>query len=266
MYSTKGNTVGNAIPGVFFYYADYTPKASDIKSGKVTIVVTQTWTPSTILAPFNARNENNIRVADNKCNSIALSSVAYDKLGGVATLTFNATAGKKYIISVKYDTKSLIGSKLPSGKPLSGVMATYTFGMTVGGTAVPGTSGSIDAKVGCSDNTPAPTGTCPTTILAKPITEATEQVEIPAELSVSAAPNPFTNVVKFTIQSPVSGNGSLDMYNLMGQKLYNVYSGHITAGVKQTVEFNAPSKNSGNLIYSLKVGGRQVNGKLIQIK
>lgn len=104
--------------------------------------------------------------------------------------------------------------------------------------------------------------TCTTSSKPAPVAQ-----EAPiTKLGVSAYPNPFTNQVKFTVQSPVSGKGSLDIYNLLGQKIYSVYKGNVLAGRKETIEFNVPSKNSGNLIYSFKVGSQQVNGKLIQVK
>jgi hypothetical protein len=271
-YSTKGNTVGNAIPGVFFYYGDYTAPTTPIGSSSKTIVITQTYTPTTILAPFNAKSVNYVHVTDNKCNNIALTSVTYDRIGGVATVVFKATAGTKYVISVKYDTKSIITTKLPNGKPLSGSVATYTFGMSAGNTlasvaAVPGSTGTITATVGCSDNTPVPTGTCPTTTLSlNRSSSATMQDEIPSKLRVSAYPNPFTDKVKFSIESPVSGKASLVIYNIMGQKLHTVYQGYLFAGRGQVIDYNVPSIYKGSLIYTLKVGDRQVTGKVIQIK
>ncbi|WP_026260279.1 T9SS type A sorting domain-containing protein [Segetibacter koreensis] len=107
--------------------------------------------------------------------------------------------------------------------------------------------------------------TC-SSVLAKPASNYVTTDPTSKDISVSAYPNPFTNQVKFTIQSPVSGKGSLDIYNLLGQKVYSVYKGYVLAGRKETIELNVPSKNSGNLIYSFKVGGHQVNGKLIQNK
>lgn len=85
-------------------------------------------------------------------------------------------------------------------------------------------------------------------------------------LSVSAYPNPFMDKVIFSIESPISGNASLDIYNLMGQKLHTIYQGYLFAGRGQVVEYNAPGVYKGALIYTLRVGDKQVNGKLIQVK
>jgi hypothetical protein len=255
----SNNKVGNAIPGVFFYYGDYTATTS----GSKTVVIGQTYTPSGILAPFNAKNLNFVHVTDTKCNNIAIKSVSYDKVGGVATVVFTAVAGTKYVISVKYDTKSIIGTKLPNGKPLSGAVATYTFGMSVGGTAVPGSTGSIKVTVGCTDNTPLPTGACP--LLSKPANPEFVQATTVTKLAVSAYPNPFTDKVQFNIVSPVSGKASLDVYNVMGQKVGNVYNGYLHAGRSQVIDYNVAGAK-GSLIYTLKVGDKQVNGKVIHLK
>jgi hypothetical protein len=86
-------------------------------------------------------------------------------------------------------------------------------------------------------------------------------------LSVTAYPNPFTDKVTFSISSTVSGKASLDVYNILGQKVQNVYQGYLFAGKAQIVEYKAPSSiYKSTLIYILRVGNEQVNGKVIQIK
>jgi hypothetical protein len=94
----------------------------------------------------------------------------------------------------------------------------------------------------------------------------TDQNIAVTNLAVTAYPNPFTDKVRFSIQSPVSGNASLDIYNVMGQKLHNVYRGYLFAGRAQAIDYNVPSVFKGSLIYTLKVGGKQVNGKVVRIK
>ena len=95
--------------------------------------------------------------------------------------------------------------------------------------------------------------------------EAEHLVDV-TELSVSGYPNPFGDWVKFNIVSPVSGNASLDVYSIMGQKLKTVYNGYLFAGRGQVIEYEVPSATKGGLIYTLRIGDRQVNGKLIQLK
>jgi hypothetical protein len=85
-------------------------------------------------------------------------------------------------------------------------------------------------------------------------------------LTVSAYPNPFNDKVQFSIESPVTGKASLVIYNIMGQKLHAVYEGYLFAGKGQVIDYNVPAAFQGSLIYTLRVGDQQVNGKLLKIK
>ncbi|MDB5278840.1 MAG: hypothetical protein JWR61_3795 [Ferruginibacter sp.] len=95
---------------------------------------------------------------------------------------------------------------------------------------------------------------------------AAEDRQAVTALTATAWPNPFTDKVKFSIVSPVSGKATLDVYNMMGQKVKTVFAGYLFANRTQVVDYNTPSSNKGALIYTLRVGDKQVNGKLVQIK
>jgi hypothetical protein len=83
---------------------------------------------------------------------------------------------------------------------------------------------------------------------------------------VSALPNPFKDKIKFNIVSAVSGFGSLELYNLTGQRVAMVYEGYVQAGKQLTKEFNASFGQRNALIYIFKVGDQKVSGKLIGLK
>jgi len=70
--------------------------------------------------------------------------------------------------------------------------------------------------------------------------------------------------MKFVINSPAAGNGSLEIYNVMGQKVKTVYQGRINAG-NQSFELTIPKKQQQTLIYMLRVDGKKVTGKLLQL-
>jgi|GEM_PF-4286790 len=82
--------------------------------------------------------------------------------------------------------------------------------------------------------------------------------------TVNAYPNPFNDRIKFVIKSPNAGNGSLEIYNVMGQKVKTVYQGHINTG-DQSFEITIPKKQQQTLIYMLRVDGKKVTGKLLQL-
>jgi hypothetical protein len=95
------------------------------------------------------------------------------------------------------------------------------------------------------------------------ITEATEITT--QKLSVTAYPNPFTDKVRFVISSPVSGQASLEVYNMFGQKIQTIFTGHVFAGVDRMVEYNASATLKTELIYILKVGDKQTSGKVLKL-
>jgi hypothetical protein len=83
---------------------------------------------------------------------------------------------------------------------------------------------------------------------------------------IKAVPNPFDQKVRFTMESYVSGIGSLEIYNMMGQRLSVVYQGYIEAGRPLVKEFTVPGLQSAALVYVFRVGNERVTGKLIQSK
>ena len=91
-------------------------------------------------------------------------------------------------------------------------------------------------------------------------------LDVTTGLEVTAYPNPFSDKVRFVIQSKVSGQGSLEVYNMLGQKIQTVYKGTLLAGRSQIVEYNAPRSFNGGMIYIFRVGGKQVTGKLLNIE
>jgi hypothetical protein len=85
-------------------------------------------------------------------------------------------------------------------------------------------------------------------------------------LSVNAAPNPFTDKIRFTIQAPKAGRASLEVYNMLGQKVGIPFEGQLNAGETRNVEYTAPANTRSGLIYMLRMNGEQVSGKLMSTK
>ncbi len=83
---------------------------------------------------------------------------------------------------------------------------------------------------------------------------------------VKAVPNPYNNVIRFTLQSDVSGQGSLELYNLLGQKVKTVYQGFIQKGLIQNIDYTVPGGAHTNLIYLFRVGNERKSGILIGAK
>jgi len=84
--------------------------------------------------------------------------------------------------------------------------------------------------------------------------------------SVIAAPNPFNDRIRFSVKSPVTGRGSLELYNMLGQKVKTIYQGVFDKNMAQTFEYNVPFTQRANLIYVFRIGDQQVSGKLLGLK
>jgi hypothetical protein len=152
---------------------------------------------------------------------------------------------------------------------------TWQAGPTFGSLAA-GSNPSILVKnsAGCWSATPTPctsAAACVTTAANNPLEVVQEQNmtslgsgELEAALSVRAMPNPFSDQVRFMIKSAYSGVGSLDIYNLQGQKVKTVYSGYIRAGSSYFDLKIADNVNTSQLIYVLSINGEKVTGKLLR--
>ena len=104
---------------------------------------------------------------------------------------------------------------------------------------------------------------CPSPVAGRQI--GSESFASTNNLRVTAYPNPFKSTVRFTIESNISGQAQLEVYNNVGQRVSIVYNGYLQANRGQVVEYKAPRIGS-NMIYILRVGGKQVTGKLLRIE
>ncbi|MGG9971175.1 hypothetical protein ACQ33O_05205 [Ferruginibacter sp. SUN002] len=88
-------------------------------------------------------------------------------------------------------------------------------------------------------------------------------IDSKSTLKVAAYPNPYRDRVKFTVRSAVAGNATLDVYNMLGQKVANLYKGYVFADKYLYIDYEVLPSNRENLIYIFKVGNQQISGKLI---
>jgi hypothetical protein len=93
-------------------------------------------------------------------------------------------------------------------------------------------------------------------------TQTLTKVEGP--ITLKALPNPFTNNVKFVITTSEWGKGSLEIFNMLGQKVKTVFQGQVLQGAN-TFQVNLPLLRSAQLVYVLTVGDKKITGKLLQL-
>lgn len=252
--TVSGGKVTNAIPGVFFYFGDFTAATT----GPVTINVRQARN-SAALCPFDPQNNSNVRVYVDNCVTVTPSSVSIGSgpNKGNASITFNAIAGKRYIISVKYDVKSLVNCTAPAGPVV------YSFAMYLGSSITPiaATTGTLNVVQGCTDNTPPASGSCPSP--KGMISNSEEPPAIVRELAVSAYPNPYRSAVNFRVTSPEAGDAVLEVFDATGRRLTSMIKRNVSAGMTEEIRYLVPGSVKTNLFYKLTVNDKSVKGSVI---
>jgi len=166
--------------------------------------------------------------------------------GTTYTLTQTGVAGSQIIT---YNGSGTVVFTVQAGKQFS-ITATSA-------------AGCVSAATNCDNYT---TNSCPPAIAGSQSSSTIQAVIKEPQTKVLAAPNPFNDRVRFTLESAVSGKGSLELYNMLGQKVSTVFQGYIQKGQVQTVEFSVAGTQRGSLIYVFRVGDQRTSGKLIGLK
>jgi hypothetical protein len=117
---------------------------------------------------------------------------------------------------------------------------------------------TISVNANCATS-PSASSSCPVTSTRSTDAPVLEQA---AALTLKAFPNPYSDNIRFTVNSPLSGQGSLEVFNVLGQKVKTVFQGNFVAGT-QSFELNVPSAHRSTLIYVLRVGDKQITGKIL---
>jgi Ig-like domain CHU_C associated len=205
-----GNVVNNAIPGVFFYYSSVVAPAESF-----TIEVRQT-NDGDLNKLFNIQgysftrpNTQQIRLFTSNCGLVAYSSSFINSGKGARLLVTGATPGATYIVSIKYETKSIIGATYTGADQIS----TYSFGSYINNTLDEESVGHIDAVAGCSDNTPLP-GDC--TVPTTKISNINDVVNPANHEIFDAYPVPFKNQITIKYNFDYASTVRIDVYSMNG--------------------------------------------------
>jgi hypothetical protein len=92
---------------------------------------------------------------------------------------------------------------------------------------------------------------------------------IQPEIQVSALkvyPNPFSEHLRFEIVSPESVNARIDLYDMTGRLVKNIFGQSIKGGVNYEAEFKPDSEISGMYFYRVIMGNYITNGKVVYNK
>ena len=204
----------------------------------------------------------NTALADQVCNYpvtvnplAAAPDVTYNP-PGCTDNTFSVTINNPEVGST-YALTQLDNNVVNAGPYVSGPLVISGLHIGKGFSIVSTTS------AGCKSN-PFDCGTFTHTnsIVARSASPISEVIEQP---TIIAAPNPFSDRIRFSIKSPLAGQGSLELYNMLGQRVKTVYQGRIEKGT-QSFEYAVPGSQRANLIYLFRIGNYKATGKLIGLK
>jgi hypothetical protein len=128
-YSVQNGKIKNNItPGVFFYWVAVT-----VPAGNNSVTITQTITTGNFTGLFDFASGSGVFTSN--CNSLS-DTITQNTTTGAVTVQFNAPTAGTYIISIKYDAKSIAGDPAPG----PGTTVHYDFATT----GVPGSTQGLD--------------------------------------------------------------------------------------------------------------------------
>ncbi len=91
-------------------------------------------------------------------------------------------------------------------------------------------------------------------------------LSVPAKVELTVYPNPYLSIVYFNITTSVSGTGSLELYNLLGEQLGIIEETQFRAGVLQTISVPMTIAHKQPVVYVFRIAGKQVEGTLLPQK
>jgi hypothetical protein len=103
-YGVKAGKINNTAPGVFFYYTTFTAPAN----GAFTLETRQA-NDKPGFSFFNVQNLEQIRLFNMDCSTPLFTWTAAYTNGQVVIAIQNAIPGQQYVLSVKYETGSVVG-------------------------------------------------------------------------------------------------------------------------------------------------------------
>jgi hypothetical protein len=128
-YSVSGGKISqNVTPGVFFYWVSVT-----VPAGNNSFTITEAITTGNFSTPFLLGGGSN--VFNSSCGSVS-ETITQNTGTGAVSVSFNAPVAGTYIISLKYNSKSVAGATAPS----PGTTVHYNFATT----GVAGSTSGLD--------------------------------------------------------------------------------------------------------------------------
>jgi hypothetical protein len=234
-YKPVRNKITVVTPGVFFYYVNITaPSAS--------FCINIGQSNNAGLPSFQIQKNQMLLYGDTCIRQVA--GVDVNSRTGEICIT-NATAGARYILSVKFDSKSIENTQYAGLPPV----ALYRFVSRLASVEIPGTVATVLLDPNCN-------GAVTKSTLPDNLPEAERKT------TIIAYPNPYATIINFRIDPVHTATGKLEAFDLLGRKLATIYEGMMIANQPIQLKYTPPV--TGTIIYRLTTGNTVLHGKLIQ--
>lgn len=83
-------------------------------------------------------------------------------------------------------------------------------------------------------------------------------------VAVGVFPNPYNDKISFRLKARQTAKSSLVVYNMLGQKIANLFEGEMQANTTTNIEYNVPAAQRKNLVFVFRNGTYSTTGKLIK--
>lgn len=260
---------GGGTPTMLGYTGDRTPSklpSSMLKNGKINnVLLSQTITLAlnirinSELDSFKVRADKFLMTQDKvSCESKDLKECSYHSYK-FSSKVVTALAGNKTISDLLKLANNALAGSLPAGLSYSDIVG-----------AVDLVNNAFDGcKVGWYSDTVVYCPSVSVSSSASNMSASEQAVQMsvdPAskQPSVKAYPNPFEDIVRFTIESPERIQCNLMLYTSSGKLISKVFDGILDANVSKTVQAVIPSIYKEAIVYVLSYNGQVVTGKILK--
>jgi hypothetical protein len=218
----------------------------------------------TILVPHTIAG---VSCCENPAKPIVTSTSANICQPTVDITICNATNGATYYLKSPANSVNPTSSQVASGSTVTFTGLAPGAGFSVYGIDEVNSGCTAGPTAGCDDIvTVCPQVASGASNQSQPAVQEITLQKLSSRPKVTAAPNPFNDRIRFSLKSEVTGRGTLELYNMLGQKVKTVFQGQVNAGQVQTIEYAVPVSQRSNLIYVFRVGAEQTSGKLVGLK
>ncbi|MGQ7871207.1 HYR domain-containing protein, partial [Sunxiuqinia sp. sy24] len=252
----KDDIISKSVPGAMIYFTHLTLPAGDSE-----IEVKQANDCG--LTAFNTISLD-VKLYDSNCNRVS-DGVSALESGGVVTINVTGAAAGDYVLYVKYDPKTIVGQTLANWTSSSS--CEYVFTTEIDGSYAIGSYGTLELR---SCNSPAryTIVDCQAPSIGSVAIQESESLTTLSlkSTNLKVYPNPFSETVTFEFTTHSNAHATLEITNLLGQKVATLLDGPVEGGVQNRLEYTPVNETPEMLIYRLIINESVQTGRLIYQK